>query len=286
MNKRKYWTDDEVLQLKNLYLIKGLTSSEIVNILNRDEVSIKNKIDRLKLHHTPEQITEIKRRLTLGENNPMFGKHSWKQGLTKETNEKIKQSGIKISETRLALSKQGLLPDFSGEKNPMYGKPSWSTGLTKETNETLRKSIEKGIATQKRNWNNLPEEAKDRKRKHCALIGANCKKRKTSIEIIIENLLIEYKIDYLSGYYKDHMVFDFYLPKLNVVIECQGDYWHSNPLYYNENNINEIQRRNIERDIKKKNYLNVNNIKFLFFWETDIKKNLSNIKNQLIGLNT
>lgn len=46
---------------------------------------------------------------------------SWNKGLTKETNEKLRQ----LSESR------------KGEGNPMYGKDSWNKGLTAETNEIL-----------------------------------------------------------------------------------------------------------------------------------------------------
>ena len=286
MKTRQYWSDGDIAVLRKLYEVMGLGFTTIAQQLNRDVQSIKNKIDRLKLKHTKEQTRNIKSALTSGSKNPMYGKSGWKLGLTKETDERIKISSIKISNTRKQKFKQGLLPILSGAKNPMYGKSSWSKGLTKETDERIRKSSEKMIKTQKQNWNLLSEEEKIHKRKHCALIGANCKKRKTSIEIIIEKILSENMIEYISGYYKDNMVFDFYLPKLNVVIECQGDYWHSNPLYYNENNINDIQRRNIERDIRKKLYLKNNGINSLFLWETDIKKNINNVKNQLIGLNS
>jgi G:T-mismatch repair DNA endonuclease (very short patch repair protein) len=78
-----------------------------------------------------------------------------------------------------------------------------------------------------------------------------------------------------------NFVFDFYIPSKNLVIECQGDYWHANPRKYGLNNTNDIQKKNIERDNRKKNYLLKNDIENLFIWEFDIKNNFHIIKKQI-----
>lgn len=282
MNIRKYWSSEEFKLLKELYEIKGLPPSELVKILKRDRISVLNKITRSNLHHTDEQIKIIRSKRVKGKNNPMYGKIGWRKGLTKENSEKSRMMGKKTSQTRKIMFKKGLLPDISGKNNPMYGKTAWNKGLTKETSNIIQKISKKLSKFHKDKWLNLSEEEKQVKRKYCALIGANCKKRRTSIELIIENVLKNQNIDYISGYYKDNMVFDFYLPKYNFVIECQGDYWHSNPIKYNITNINEIQKRNIQRDNKKKDYLLKNNIKILFLWEYDIKKNIKTVTQQIL----
>jgi very-short-patch-repair endonuclease len=73
-------------------------------------------------------------------------------------------------------------------------------------------------------------------------------------------------------------VFDFYLPEINLVIECQGDYWHANPNIFDHNNLSEMQMKNIERDERKRKYLAENNINHLFFWENEIIKNIELVK--------
>lgn len=50
---------------------------------------------------------------------------------------------------------------------------------------------------------------------------------KTSIEEIVENLLITLELEYQSEFKVDRSFYDFFLPKENILIECDGEYWHS-----------------------------------------------------------
>jgi very-short-patch-repair endonuclease len=52
---------------------------------------------------------------------------------------------------------------------------------------------------------------------------------KTSIEEIVENLLIDLGLEYQSEFRVNGSFYDFYLPKENLLIECDGEYWHSFP---------------------------------------------------------
>jgi len=58
-----------------------------------------------------------------------------------------------------------------------------------------------------------------------------------------------------------------------LLIEADGDYWHVNPIKYNESNIlTETQQKNVEND-KFKNKLAKDKLYNLIrFWESDIKK--------------
>lgn len=60
-------------------------------------------------------------------------------------------------------------------------------------------------------------------------IAANKKFSGTDIEVIVEKLLqslgIEFEAQKPIGWY----VVDFYIPSKNLVVECDGDYWHSIP---------------------------------------------------------
>ena len=97
-----------------------------------------------------------------------------------------------------------------------------------------------------------------------------------------EDLKLIKGVDFIAESPSDYFIFDFYFPKLNLVIECQGDYYHANPRKYNEDNLNSTQKANIKRDIRKKEYLIKNNIKSLFIWEYDINKNFNDIKENII----
>ncbi len=279
------WNKDEIEFLKKCYLIDGLSSSEIYPIFikkyDRTETSIKIKIKRLKLKHTKEQIQKIKQRLLSGKNNPMFGKASVNKGLTKETSERIKLSSIKISKTRKKMFTDGLLPTHSGMNNPMFGKIPWNNGLTKETNESLRIQGEKISSIRKDDWKNKTED--ERKiivnRLNTAMIQS---KNPTKIELKIKNFLDEMKITYIKNYKLNNFLCDFYLPNYNFVIECDGDYWHVNPLFYNNKTLTNPQIRNLERDKRKNIMLNECKISFLRFWEYDINKNFDDVKNKIL----
>lgn len=99
------------------------------------------------------------------------------------------------------------------------------------------------------------------------------KNKKTRIEVIVEDILIRNNMAYnynlpicsTSPYRPDFYLFDF-----NLVIECQGDYWHGNPYLYSEEELNEIQINVKWKDMLKKEFYEEKNIKALFFWETEI----------------
>lgn len=67
--------------------------------------------------------------------------------------------------------------------------------------------------------------------------------------------------------------YDFYLIDFNLLIEADGDYWHVNPVKYNQNNIlTETQEKNIENDKFKNKLAKDNRYNLIRFWESDIKK--------------
>jgi G:T-mismatch repair DNA endonuclease (very short patch repair protein) len=278
---RKAWKKEDEERLIYLYEKKGLSLSELISTFYRTKGAIQNKINKLKLRHTSEQTALIKNRLHSGKNNGMYGKESPNKGKTKENSERIRKAAVKLSTTRKLLIETGVIKRPIGKNNPQYGKHSWSFGLTKNSSEALKKSGRKQSATRKKRWLQLSEDQKSVIRKRMAHIGATCKKRRTKIEIIMAGILDSLHLNYKWGHEKDNFVFDFFLLDKNFVIECQGDYWHANPKKYNELNLNEIQKKNIKRDQRKKKYLKDHNIPSLFFWEDDIKYNLKNVINEI-----
>lgn len=113
-----------------------------------------------------------------------------------------------------------------------------------------------------------------------------------SINNILDNSKIKYEREKIFTYY----AVDNYLTDYNLIIEVMGDYWHSNPLRYNENKykLNKKQFVWIKKDKQKHSYIkNHENINILYLWETDINKNielcekliLEYIKNKGILLN-
>jgi hypothetical protein len=88
---------------------------------------------------------------------------------------------------------------------------------------------------------------------------------------VIPNFLIESKI------------FDLYIPKFNLLIEYNGDYWHCNPKKYQPNYINKKKNKTAkeiwEYDKNKIDLARKNNYSYEVIWELDYKKDKSILKN-------
>lgn len=98
----------------------------------------------------------------------------------------------------------------------------------------------------------------------------------TSIETKIETILKNHKIDYIPKYkiYLDHSFkeYDFLIPRLNLLLECDGDFFHTNPSLFKEP-VYEIQKANKKNDEFKTNLAKEKGFKLIRFWESDINKN-------------
>jgi len=280
----KLWSEEEIEHLKKLYEYEGLSVSELLPIFNknfnRSYEALSVKIGRLKLRHTKEQISLLKSRLNTGENNGMFGKPSAMKGLTKENSEIVKIKSEKLSRTKKELFKLGLLPDISGNKNPMFGKIPWSKGLTKYNDERLLNIGLKSSSYKKEEWKNKSLEEKEFiiQRLNNAMIQVI---KPTKIENKIQQFLTENQFNFKVNYPISIFRADFYLTDHNLVIECDGDYWHANPLFYSSNQLDIIQLKNLDRDKRKEKLFNEKNINYIRFWEYDIKYNFDLIKDKI-----
>ena len=99
----------------------------------------------------------------------------------------------------------------------------------------------------------------------------------TKPQIIIDSILDDLGVKYKREAIFDYYAVDNYLVDYNGIIEVMGDYWHSNPLRYNDNNytLNEVQAKQLHRDKIKYSYIkNHYQIPILYIWETDIKRNV------------
>jgi very-short-patch-repair endonuclease len=272
----KKWTPQEIDFVKEKYE-SGMDLNDVYDLYlgmfgnERTKISIWLFIKRKKIRHTRDQTLRIKSKNSSGEKNGMFGKEPWTKGETKETSEKLRKASEKNSETRKNLYKNGIL-DTSGNKNGMFGKDPWNIGKNKFNDETMKRIGESVSIYQKNKWQNMNQNERDE------IIGrltksANKNKKDTKIEKIIENLLINNSIAYEKQYKMGRFVTDFFIPQSNLVIECQGDYWHANPEIFTL--LNETQKANIKRDMNKKEYFDANSIQYLFFWESEIKNHIN-----------
>lgn len=141
----------------------------------------------------------------------------------------------------------------------LNGTPSWNSGKTgiysEETIEKIRQAALKQL-----------EEATY---------------RKTSIEKTIENFLLEESIPYKYSFILKGAQFDFNLVGTNILIECDGDFWHGNPKFYSS--FCSVQRRIKARDIEKNQIAAANGFTLLRFWEDEINNDFENVKMRIIN---
>lgn len=107
--------------------------------------------------------------------------------------------------------------------------------------------------------------------------------KQTKPQIYINKLLDELDIPFVNEHTFKYYSVDNFLSDHNLIIEVMGDYFHANPLIYNNyNQLNAIQQKDVIRDKRKHTYISKYfNIEILYLWEHDIKTNLELCK-QLI----
>lgn len=111
--------------------------------------------------------------------------------------------------------------------------------------------------------------------------------KKTDIESIFEELLIEMNIPYqikFRIYDKDKVNFwyreyDFLLLDSNILIEVDGDYWHGNKEVFNE--LSDFQKSIQEKDRVKEDFAIKNGYQILRFWGKEIKNEKEQVKNKI-----
>lgn len=99
--------------------------------------------------------------------------------------------------------------------------------------------------------------------------------RQTIPQKIVNTILNKNNIKYINEKTFKYYSVDNYLTEYNLIIEVMGDYFHANPLIYTDlNNINNMQKKDIDRDKRKHTYIKkYHNIEILYLWESDIKNN-------------
>ena len=202
----------------------------------------------------------------IGEKNPMFGKI----GINKNKKFSIETKN-KISKS--LKGKCGL----RGNKNPMFGKVPHNKGtfLTEELKMEMSKKA-------KEKWKNTNPEEKEKRLKQLKEVRENFLKTKkeTKQERIVREILERKEINFEPQKEIGCYLCDFIINN-KIVLEIQGDYWHANPFFYNKNELDLIQKKNIKRDENKKIFLEKLGYSVFYFWERDILKNVKKIEEKL-----
>jgi very-short-patch-repair endonuclease len=117
----------------------------------------------------------------------------------------------------------------------------------------------------------------------------------SSLEELIEEFLkincISYKTQWFIHISNEKIRFyDFYIPHKNLLIEVNGDYWHANPIKYNESDIipypgNVLLRASDiwEKDYQKYKLAANQGYDIIYLWENDIINSFDIVVSYLMG---
>ena len=237
--KNGWWKNPEKEKLRLSLCNKGRVRSEETR-KKYSVAHLKNPIRYwLGKKHSEETNRKISQSLK-GRNN-----HSWNKGLTAKTDERLKAYGKKIS---LAL-KGRKKPPRSEEYRKNLGKAL--TGL-KRSDEVIKRLSES-------HKHYSPEH---RARLREIRLTRIFPTKDTKIEVKIQDFLKLLNIEFTT-----HQVMniphryqcDAFIPSINLVIECDGNYWHDYP---NGTEIDHIRTKELEEA----------GYKILRLWETEIHK--------------
>jgi very-short-patch-repair endonuclease len=110
-------------------------------------------------------------------------------------------------------------------------------------------------------------------------------KKDTSIEVKIQKFLKELNIEFLTHQYMhiEHgYQCDILIPSINLIIECDGNYFHGNPEIFQNEKLSERILKQRELDKLRTQELEKKGFKVLRLWEREINSiSLNEIKNKL-----
>jgi len=232
------------------------------------KVSNKTK-QKMRKAHLGKLFSEERRRNMKGHSGVYLRtKPDWKIGLTKETDKRI----AKTSKPRSKKAKANM-KGHSGvyvrtkvmKKNLSKGHVKlWAEMTEKERKDYLKHWIQVGQKAHIKHLNQMTKEEKREYLKSFLEAGqiAAQKANPSSIEKAIWKVLDKLSISYKTQVSFNHgkFIVDICVPSQKLIIECNGDYWHSLP-----------ERKKRDKALEK--YITKYGQKIVWLWERDIRKN-------------
>jgi len=127
-------------------------------------------------------------------------------------------------------------------------------------------------------WATASDEVRENKIKQQLRNLHKASSHKNTIELKVAAALDLLSIPYKRYHFVGRYIADFYVKKLNIIIECNGDFWHANPTKYQSEDVISFPRKKVTAEsLWKKDKLKLDKYKNLGYnitvlWETDIKR--------------
>jgi len=155
-----------------------------------------------------------------------LGKSTWNKGMKGYKNKGSFKKGV-VPPTAF---KKGLIPWNKGLKTGI----AWNRGLTKETDSRVLQasnSLKKYFSVEEnKHMKGRKHTLESREKIRLARLKQVLPKIDTSIERKVKEQLDYGKIEYIHPFnLGNKFQCDFFIPKLNLIIECDGSHWHDFP---------------------------------------------------------
>jgi very-short-patch-repair endonuclease len=255
--KKKLWEDPEYRKNQLSFMTSKEfrlgQSQKMLEIWNREGYT-KNQTEKHKVIWTDENFRK---------NQTEKQKQVWNREGYKKIQSNLQKEKWKDPEHRAFYEKMWKDPDYQSRlseiliekwKDPNYQEKNSLASKKKWENQDYKQRV---ISSLKITWQD-PElrakvSARSKKKwededfqKRMGEARAKQSGKPSSIEVITESILKSIPIKYQTQAPVGPFLFDFFLPDLNIYIECQGEYWHSLP-------------RSLSRDASKFSYLEKSN---------------------------
>ena len=142
--------------------------------------------------------------------------------------------------------------------------------------------VKKALAKAKRQAN--PAAAKMAKKKRLESFADSMSDKMTAPEKVFSDVMEELEVECECQKVIGNKIFDFYIPSKNMIVEIHGDYWHANPLIYENKELNKTQIRNVKNDKFKTTLAKGSGYSFYVLWEYDLNNNYEEKKEEFIRL--
>lgn len=104
-------------------------------------------------------------------------------------------------------------------------------------------------------------------------------RNQTAPEKALGKILKGMKVEFRPQEIIHGKIFDFFIPKSNLIVEVDGDYWHGYGLEHSQ--LNEVQKRSVRNDSEKDVIAKGLGYEILRFWEHDIHDNPDFVKQEI-----
>lgn len=217
----------------------------------------------------------------IGSDNPMYGKSVmdvW-----------IKKYGIEIANEMWSKKSAKHSVSMLGDMNPFYGRShttesigkikagvtKWHENMSDDEYNEIRDKMSKGqhnaIQTDTVYYSSIKSKAAYESHK-----SQFNDYELNKIEKKVRDYLYELEEIFDTSVILGYNQYDFGLKEKRILIEVDGDYWHGNPVLYNDDGsdgkrkLNNIQRDKIKRDFEKTKWAIDHEYKLIRIWESEI----------------